>query len=217
MSALSEDMKQALEEITRIGLVPVATVHDAGLAAPVADALMSGGLPCVEFTFRTSAAAEAIRIVSGRNDMLVGAGTVLTTDQVEEAVDAGAGFIIAPGINPSVVKRCLEKGVLVIPGVATPTDIELAMSFGLNVLKFFPAAAMGGLAMLKALHGPYRSVRFIPTGGINASNLGEYLRHPGVAACAGSWVVKSDLVEGRQFDQIARLAREAVEVVRGAQ
>ncbi len=208
-------MTEMMEKIEAMRIVPVVAIHDAAQAGPLADALVAGGLPCAEITFRTDAAAEAIAVIAKRGDMLVGAGTVLTTGQADQAIDAGAGFVVSPGTNPKVVEHCLSRGVPVAPGIATPTDIELAMSLGLEVLKFFHAEAMGGLKTLKAVSAPYGKVRFIPTGGINASNLREYLDFPKVIACGGSWMVKSDLIADGQFDRITEMTAQAVKVAKG--
>jgi len=206
-------MPTALETISQIKIVPVVAIHDAGHSDALADALIEGGLPCAEITFRTAAAADAIRILAGRGDMLVGAGTVLTIEQVQQAVDAGAAFIVAPGINPKVVGYCQEQNIPITPGVATPTDIEIALDLGLKTLKYFPAEAFGGLKTLNAVSAPYTAVKFIPTGGINAGNVIAYLAHPKVVACGGSWMVKSTLIDDGRFDKITTLTREAVSLV----
>lgn len=203
-------MDEVLKRIGELKLVPVVVIEDAKDSGPLADALAAGGLPLAEITFRTEAAPEAIRTMAARGDLLVGAGTVLTVDQVKSAVDAGARFIVSPGINPKVVGYCVEKGIPVTPGICTPTDIETALGFGLKVVKFFPAEALGGLKLLKAMSAPYGMMRFIPTGGINASNLPGYLAFPKVLACGGSWMVKKDLIAAGRFDEIEGLTREAV-------
>jgi len=207
-------MPTALEEVLQMKIVPVVAIHDAGHSDALADALIEGGLPCAEITFRTAAAAVAIRTMAKRGDMLVGAGTVLTIDQVKLAVDAGARFMVAPGLNPRVVGYCQERNIPITPGVATPTDIETALDLGLKILKYFPAEAFGGLKTLKAISAPYTALKFIPTGGINAGNVVAYLEHPKVVACGGSWMVKSALIAGGQFDKIASLTREAVNLVK---
>lgn len=191
-------------------LLPVIALDSAADAAPLADALVAGGLPVAEITFRTAAAAEAIQTMAARGDMIVGAGTVLSIDQVRQAVDAGATFMVSPGCNPKVIEYCVSRGIPITPGVATPTDIELAYSFGLSLLKFFPAEALGGVEMLKALSAPYAGIRFIPTGGIHAGNLRSYLDLPSVAACGGSWMVAPKLIAAGDFQQIRDLTREAV-------
>jgi 2-dehydro-3-deoxyphosphogluconate aldolase/(4S)-4-hydroxy-2-oxoglutarate aldolase len=206
-------MPTALEKVLQMKIVPVVAIHDAGHSDALANALVEGGLPCAEITFRTAAAADAMRAMAKRGDMLVGAGTVLTIDQVKQAVDAGATFMVAPGLNPKVVGYCRDLNIPIIPGVATPTDIETALDLGLKILKYFPAEAFGGLKTLKAISAPYPAVKFIPTGGINADNVIAYLEHPNVAACGGSWMVKSALIAAGQFDKITSLTREAVNLV----
>jgi 2-dehydro-3-deoxyphosphogluconate aldolase/(4S)-4-hydroxy-2-oxoglutarate aldolase len=206
-------MPTALEKVLQMKIVPVVAIHDAGHSDALADALIEGGLPCAEITFRTGAAADAIRTMAKRGNMLVGAGTVLTIDQVKQAVDAGAAFMVAPGLNPRVVGYCREHNIPIIPGVATPTDIETALDLGLKILKYFPAEAFGGLKTLKAISAPYIAVKFIPTGGITADNVTAYLEHPKVVACGGSWMVKSALIVAGQFDKITSLTREAVNLV----
>lgn len=202
------------EVIARCGIVPVVKLDDAKDALPLADALIAGGLPLSEITFRTNAAEEAIRITATeRPDMLVGAGTVLSIEQADKAIAAGAKFIVSPGLNPIVVKHCQSRNVPIFPGVCTPTEIEAALGLGLTCLKFFPAESFGGLSTLKALCGPYVDVRFMPTGGINTKNIEEYLSFPKIVACGGSWMVAADLIANGQFDKIAELTREAVAVV----
>jgi 2-dehydro-3-deoxyphosphogluconate aldolase/(4S)-4-hydroxy-2-oxoglutarate aldolase len=208
-------MTQILEEIGQLALMPVVKIENAEHATQLAEALVAGGLPRAEITFRTEAAEEAIgRIASAFPEIVLGAGTVLSVDQAERAVDAGAQFIVAPGFNPKVVDWCLEHGVPVTPGVATATEIEMALDKGLDILKFFPAEALGGVRMLKAMAGPYGGVKFIPTGGINAGNLAGYLELPMVHACGGSWLAPSKLISAEAFDEITRVAREAVAVAR---
>lgn len=208
-------MNEVLERIQKIGIVPVVVLNDAKDAAPLAQALCEGGLPCAEVTFRTDAAEESIRIMSEQfPDMLVGAGTVLTTDQVDRAVAAGAKFIVSPGLNPKVVKYCVEKGILITPGCTNPSDIEQALEYGLEVVKFFPAEPAGGLKMIKAMAAPYVGVKFMPTGGINQNNVKDYLAYDRILACGGSWMVKGSLVDAGEFDKIRELAKEAVEIVK---
>lgn len=205
-------MNEVLEEIHRLRVVPVVAIKDVKDAEPLAQALIDGNLPCAEITFRTDAAEDSIHILAKRGDILVGAGTVLNIDQVKTAVDAGAKFIVSPGFNPKVVQYCLDNDIPVIPGVCTPSDISLALDFGLEVVKFFPAEAFGGLQTLKAISAPYSMVRFIPTGGIGPETLVEYLSFPKVFACGGSWMVASDLISSGNFYEIRRLTREAVEL-----
>jgi 2-dehydro-3-deoxyphosphogluconate aldolase/(4S)-4-hydroxy-2-oxoglutarate aldolase len=199
-------------ELKKHRIVPVVVLDDADHAPPLAEALLAGGLPVAEVTFRTAAAADAIRKLADRGDMLVGAGTVLTCEQVDRAVDAGAQFIVAPGTNPAVVSHAMERGVPMYPGVATPTDIETALALGVTTLKFFPAGAFGGLATLKAVSAPYGDVQFIPTGGVNIDNLAEYLGFPKVLACGGTWLAKKDMIAAGEFNVITDLTRAAVNV-----
>ena len=208
-------MNEVLEKIQEIGIVPVVVLDDAKDAAPLAKALCEGGLPCAEVTFRTAAAEESIRIMSEQfPEMLVGAGTVLTTEQVDRAVAAGAKFIVSPGMNPRIVKYCVEKGILITPGCANPSDIEQALENGLDVVKFFPAEPAGGLKMIKAMAAPYVGVKFMPTGGINQNNVKDYLAYDRILACGGSWMVKGDMVAAGEFDKIKELAAEAVDIVK---
>ena len=204
-------MNHIFDKLANIKLVPVIVIKDAEKAVPLAQALCAGGLPCAEVTMRTPQAADAIRAISqAMPDMLLGAGTVLTPAQVDIATNAGAKFIVSPGLNPKVVEYCLSKNIPVLPGVCTPSEVELGLSLGLTALKFFPAEAAGGTAMLKALSGPYGGVRFMPTGGITQKNLHEYLGIKTVFACGGSWMVKDDLIDAGNFEAITSLTREAV-------
>ena len=207
-------MSDVLQRLKELRVIPMIALEDAATADPLADALVSGGLPCVEITFRTEAAEEGMKATARRGDVLLGAGTVLTPEQVDRAADAGAAFIVTPGMNPKVVERALEKNVPITPGVVTPTDIELAMSFGLTAVKFFPAEAYGGLKTIKALSGPYGDMRFIPTGGINSDNLAEYLAFPKILACGGSWLAKKEMIRDGKFDEIESLARQAVDIAK---
>ena len=209
-------MQSVMDKIGELKVVPVVAIQDAADADGLAEALLKGGLPCAEITLRTAAAQEAIRRVARHKDMLVGAGTVLKVEQVKAAIDAGAEFIVAPGLNPKVVQFCLSQDIPVTPGVCNPTDIEMALDLGLKILKFFPAEAAGGIKLLKAVCAPYNMVKFIPTGGIGPANLADYLKHPKVFACGGSWMVKSDMIAQGRFDTIERLTREAVELVQTA-
>lgn len=204
-------MNKVLDEIYRIGIVPVIALNDVKDAKPLAAALIEGGLPCAEVTFRTDAAEEAIRIMTKEfPDMLVGAGTVLTVEQVDRAVDAGARFIVSPGLNPEVVRYCVEKEIPVCPGTSNPSDIEQAIALGLDTVKFFPAEASGGIAMIKAMSAPYTNMKFMPTGGINAKNMNDYLSFDRIIACGGSWMVKGDLIKAGDFEKIRSLTLEAV-------
>ena len=208
-------MNEILAQIKRLGIVPVVAIEEAADAVKLGEALIKGGLPCAEITFRTEAAADAIRALSqSYPEMLVGAGTVLTVVQAQIALNAGAKFIVTPGFDADVVDWCLEKGMPIVPGVMTPTEINMGLKKGLNVLKFFPAEAAGGVKSLKAISGPYRGVKFIPTGGIRPSNLKDYLSLPAVLACGGSWLVKKDLISAGEFETITRLSKEAVGMVR---
>ena len=208
-------MNNVLEQIREFGIVPVVVINDAKDAEPLAKALCEGGLPCAEVTFRTAAAEESIRIMAEKfPNMLIGAGTVITTEQVDRAVAAGAKFIVSPGINPKIVKYCQEKGVLITPGCITPSEVEVAIECGLSTVKFFPAEPAGGLEMIKAMAAPYVNMTFMPTGGINAKNVKEYLAFNKIVACGGSWMVKGDLVKAGNFDKIVELTKEAVEIVK---
>ena len=206
-------MATVIDKLAELKLIPVVKIVDAADTTALCEALLEGALPCAEFTFRTDAGPEAIRIAAARGDMLVGAGTVLTVDQVKKAVDNGAEFIVSPGFNPKVVGYCVENSIIIAPGTSCPTDIEAALGFGLDVVKFFPAEAFGGIKTLKAISGPYNMMRFIPTGGINAVNILEYLSLPQVIACGGSWMVKADLIADGEFAKIAALAREATDSI----
>lgn len=191
-------------------------MDDAKEAKPLAEALVKGGLPCAEVTFRTAAAEESIRIMASEfPEMLVGAGTVLTTEQVDRAVNAGAKFIVSPGLNPKVVQYCIDKGVPVTPGTSNPSDVEQAIELGLEVVKFFPAEAAGGLNMIKSMAAPYTQMKFMPTGGISAKNICEYLAFDKIIACGGSWMVKKDLVVAGKYDEIQALTEEAVRTMLG--
>jgi 2-dehydro-3-deoxyphosphogluconate aldolase/(4S)-4-hydroxy-2-oxoglutarate aldolase len=205
-------------KIATLKLVPVVKIEKAEDALALGQALLAGGLPVAEITFRTEAAEESIRSLCAKlPEMLIGAGTVLTVDNVKRAEDAGAQFMVAPGFNPKVVDYCLANGILVVPGVNSPTDVEMGLDRGLDVLKFFPAEASGGLKMLKALSGPYSGVQFMPTGGINSKNLLEYLAFDRVLACGGTWMVEPAMIAAGRFDEITRLTREAVELIASAQ
>ena len=208
-------MTDLLEKLGRLGVVPVVKIERAEDAVELGRALLAGGLPCAEITFRTAAAEEAIRrISSSLPEIIVGAGTVLSVDQADKAVSAGARFIVSPGFNPKVMDWCLQNEIPVTPGVLTPTEIDMALDRGLSILKFFPAEAIGGIAVLKAISAPYGGVKFIPTGGINRDNLADYLALPSVHCCGGSWLVKAILISAGKFDEITELARAAMSVVR---
>jgi len=209
-------MNEISEKIFKLGIVPVIVLNNSKDAAPLAKALCDGGLPCAEVTFRTEAAEDSIRIMAEAfPDMLVGAGTVLTTEQVDRAMAAGAKFIVSPGLNPKVVKYCVGKGFTIIPGCTNPSDIEQAIECGLEVVKFFPAEASGGVNMIKAMAAPYTKMKFMPTGGINAKNLNTYLDFNKIIACGGSWMVNNDLIKSGDFEGITALTNEAVSSMLG--
>lgn len=191
-------------------VIPVVVLDDAAPAVPLADALSAGGIHVAEVTFRTAAAVPVIRAMAGRDDMVVGAGTVINAEQVDRAADAGARFIVSPGLLPEVVNRARELDLPVVPGTVTPTEIMTALSLGIDLVKFFPAATFGGPAALKALGAPFPQVRFVPTGGVSPDNVADYLALPNVAAVGGSWMVSQKLVSDGAFDEITRLSREAV-------
>lgn len=206
-----------LDRIHACGVIPVVLPPIPAVASTLGETLVEAGLPCIEVTFRADGAAQAIeRIRAGVPAMLVGAGTVLTLAQARAAIDAGAQFLVSPGTNPEVVDLALREGVPIFPGVATPTEIEANLARGLDVLKLFPAEVLGGVRFLKAVIGPYRAVRFLPTGGIVPGNLGEYLAQPNVIACGGTWIAPPATVEAGNLDAVAQQAREAAGLVRAA-
>lgn len=208
-------MNEVLMKIGQMGIVPVVVLNDVKNAVPLAQSLINGGLPCAEVTFRTEAAQQSIAEISKNfPQMFVGAGTVLTTEQVDRAVDAGAKFIVSPGFNPKVVEYCIKKGYPVTPGIMTPTELEMALEFGLDVVKFFPAENAGGLKMIKAMAAPYTKMKFMPTGGINPQNVREYLQCDKILACGGSWMVKGDLINSGNFAEIEELTKEASQIVK---
>ena len=206
---------EIIDRLQELAIIPVVSISKLEYALPLAESLLEGGLPCAEITFRTAAAAESISQVRVRfPEILLGAGTVLTVEQAESAAEAGAQFIVSPGTNPPVVQFCLSNSMMVFPGVCTPTEIEMALSHGIDVLKFFPAEPMGGVKFLKSISAPYGRVRFIPTGGIDAENLAAYLAFDRVLACGGSWMVKPELINSGDFDRIRELVTEAVGMVK---
>lgn len=208
-------MGEILTKLQQYGVLPVVVLDDAKDARGLAKALIEGGLPCAEVTFRTDAAEEAIQIISKEYpEMIVGAGTVLTIDQAKRAIDAGAKFIVSPGINEEVVKYVLSRNIPMIPGTCTPTDVDKAVTLGITDVKFFPAEVAGGVAMMKAIAAPYTNVNFIPSGGINQSNLKEYLSYNRILFCGGSWMVKKDLITNQEFDTIKELTKETVQMVK---
>lgn len=205
-----------MKTIFEIGIIPVIAIDDPEKAVPLAKALVAGGLPAAEVTFRTAAAEESIRRICAEvPEMLVGAGTVLTREQADRAIAAGSQFIVSPGFNPDITRYVLEKGVAMMPGTATPGEMEQAMSMGLNVVKFFPAEQNGGVAKLKALAGPYGSLRWMPTGGMNTKNMMDYLNFDRIIACGGTWMVKKELIENEQWEEITRICKEAVKTMLG--
>lgn len=206
-------MNEVFKRIGEIGIVPVIKLNDPGNAYPLAKAMIKGGIPVAEVTFRAAGAPKAITAMRDSfPNMLVGAGTVLTKDHAAEAIDAGASFIVAPGFNHEVVKYVCSRNVPVLPGVMTPTEIETALNEGLDTVKVFPAEAAGGIEMIKAMAAPYSNVRFVPTGGINIDNIEKYLAYDRILACGGSWMVKESLIDSGQFDKITELCREAVQI-----
>ncbi|MBO4390223.1 MAG: bifunctional 4-hydroxy-2-oxoglutarate aldolase/2-dehydro-3-deoxy-phosphogluconate aldolase [Lachnospiraceae bacterium] len=212
---MSEKCEAVFKRFEEIGIIPVVVLNDAKDALPLGKALMEGGLPAAEVTFRTAAAEESIRIMSENfPDMLVGAGTVLTTEQVDRAVAAGAKFIVAPGLDEEVVKYCLERDIPVCPGTQTASEMMAALKLGLTRVKFFPAENAGGLKMIKAIGAALTALRFMPTGGINAENVKEYLKSDKIFCAGGSWMVKGDLIKAGEFDKIRTMAAEAAEIVK---
>lgn len=208
--------KQMEEKFAELKVVPVVVLDDAKDAVPLAKALCEGGIPCAEVTFRTAAARDSIKAMAeAYPDMLVGAGTVLKTEQVDSAVEAGAKFIVSPGFDPEIVDYCLEKGIPVFPGCITPSEVAQAVKRGLKVVKFFPAEQFGGIATIKALSAPYVGLKFMPTGGISAKNLKEYLACKPIVACGGSWMVKKDMIQAGEFDKIRELTAEAAALANG--
>jgi len=204
-------MKEIFKQFQTLGIVPVVKINSSKNAVDLAKALCKGGLPAAEITFRTDAAEESIRqIAKNVPEVCVCAGTVLTVENAKRAVDAGAKFLISPGTNAKVVKWCVDNGVTIIPGCANPSDVEVCMEFGLEVVKLFPAEVVGGVKMLKALSGPYGNMMFMPTGGINTKNVAEYLALKNVLACGGSWMVPEKAIDDREFDTIEKLTRDAV-------
>ena len=205
-----------IEKLSLAGIVPVIKVEDANDAVPLCKALADGGLPVAEITFRSDAAEESIRRVHAQlPEVILGAGTVLTTEQVDHAVAAGATYIVSPGLNPEVVKHCQKVGVPIVPGCANPSDIEVALSLGLKTVKFFPAEALGGLNLIKAMSAPYGGVTFLPTGGIGENNLLDYLSFPKIVACGGSWMVDQKALEAKDWAKIETLTRNAVTLMLG--
>lgn len=211
----SANTEKVLKQFSEVGIIPVVVMNDAKDAAPLGKALMEGGLPAAEITFRTDAAEESIKIMAENYpDMLVGAGTVLTKEQVDRAVAAGAKFIVSPGFDAEIVKYCLEKDIPVCPGIQTPSELIQAVNLGLDHVKFFPAENAGGLSMINAVGAAFPKVRFMPTGGISADNVVPYLQSSRIFCCGGSWMVKGDLIKAGDFDTIKKLVAEAAEIVK---
>ena len=207
-------MENIMVQIEKTGVIPVVVINDVEDAEPLAQALCEGGLPCAEVTFRTAAAEESIRKMTDiYPNMLIGAGTVLTTEQVDRAVVAGAKFIVSPGFDPEGVDYCILKQIPVFPGCITPSEVAQAVKRGLKVVKFFPAAQFGGVSTIQALAAPYVGLKFMPTGGVNAKNLADYLQCKSIIACGGSWMVKSDLIKAGEFEKIKDMTKEAVSLV----
>ncbi|MCL2218016.1 MAG: bifunctional 4-hydroxy-2-oxoglutarate aldolase/2-dehydro-3-deoxy-phosphogluconate aldolase [Defluviitaleaceae bacterium] len=206
-------MQPIFEKLAKMRIVPVIVINDPSKAVDLAKALCDGGLPCAEVTFRTAGAAEAIRAMTQAfPEMLVGAGTILTTEQADKAIDAGAKFLVSPGLNPEIVRYAQSKGIPMLPGICTPSELEQGLSLGLEMLKFFPAEAAGGIPMLKSFASPYGAVKFMPTGGLTPSNVKDYLALKNVFACGGSWMVKDELIATGDFAKITELTKEAVEL-----
>ena len=203
------------ERFEDFGVVPVVVLDDVKDALPLAKALTEGGLPCAEVTFRTEAAEESIKVMAeAYPDMVVGAGTVLTIEQVDAAVKAGAKFIVSPGFDPEIVDYCLKKEIPIFPGCVTPSEVAQAVKRGLKVVKFFPAEPAGGVVMIKAMAAPYNQLRFMPTGGIGTQNLKDYLEFDKIICCGGSWMVKADLIKNGEFEKICKLTKEAKELAK---
>lgn len=209
-------MNQVFARIADLGIVPVVKIDDANNAVPLGKALIDGGLPVAEITFRTAAAEEVINnLTSKLPELLVGAGTVLNVDQARRAIAAGAKFIVSPGFIPTVVEYCLQENISITPGCSNPTDLAMAVNYGLEVVKFFPADSIGGLPALKAMSAPYNMLKFLPTGGVNAINLRDYLSFPKVIACGGSWMVKDEFIKNHDFAKITQLTSEAIQIMLG--
>jgi 2-dehydro-3-deoxyphosphogluconate aldolase/(4S)-4-hydroxy-2-oxoglutarate aldolase len=209
-------VNKTLKRIGELGIIPVVKIEKAEDALPLGKALIAGDLPIAEITFRTSAAEESIKTLTGElPNLLVGAGTVLTIEQTKKAISAGAKFIVSPGFNPKVVDYCIENDIPVTPGINNPTQIEMALERGIKLVKFFPAEASGGLSLLKSMSAPYNEIKFIPTGGITPDNLCDYLSHPKVHACGGSWMVKSELISSGHLSEITRITKEAISTMLG--
>lgn len=208
-------MDDIFDSLARYRVIPLVVIDDSAFASALGDALVEGGLPVAEVTFRTEAAEMTIRTLAGRGDIVVGAGTCLSCEQVDRAIDAGARFVVAPGTNPRVVEHALHRGIPIIPGVATATEIEGALALGVNLLKFFPAETLGGTRMLTALAAPYSEVRFMPSGGITPENLPSYLALHSVSACGGSWLTPRELIASQDFEGVKALVKQVATILRG--
>ena len=207
-------MDMILNKIEETGIIPVIVLKEIDKAQILGKTLLENGLACAEITFRTEIAADVIRIMKDAfPEMLLGAGTVLTKEQADQAIEAGASFIVSPGLNPEIVKYCQKKNILIIPGIATPGELEMAWNLGLRVVKFFPAELSGGLAMIQAMAAAYTDMRFMPTGGISPQNVSCYLKDKHILACGGSWMVKENLIEAGEFELIGKLSKEAAAIV----
>ena len=208
-------MDKIFTQIQDIASTPVVVLHKIDDVDPLISALLEGGLPCAEVTFRSDLAEQSISLIAKKYpNILLGAGTVLTIEQADRAMASGATFLVCPGLNPKLVEYCLKKNYPICPGVMTPSELDLAVSYGLDAVKFFPSEQVGGVSMIKAISAPYPDVRFMPTGGINASNVGKYLAFEKVFACGGCWMVKSNLVDEGRFDEVVRLTKEAVSIIK---
>lgn len=206
-------MNNFFEDIKRVGIIPVIKINDSEKAVPLARALLAGGINAAEITFRSEAAAKSIELMSQIEGLTLCAGTILTVQQAEEAIAAGARAIVSPGTNPEVVEFCIDSGIPVIPGCATPSEVECCMAMGLDTVKLFPAEVVGGVKMLKALAGPYFNMKFMPTGGINPENAAEYLKLKSVVACGGSWIAEEKAIDAGDFDKITQEAKKAAQIV----
>jgi 2-dehydro-3-deoxyphosphogluconate aldolase/(4S)-4-hydroxy-2-oxoglutarate aldolase len=212
------NMSNMIKKLENYGIIPIVKIDQIGNAIPLAEALMKGNLPLIEITFRTAIAADAIKLLHEKfPSMLIGAGTVLTVEQVKSAVAAGAEFIVTPGFNPKVVGYCTENNIPVVPGINSPTQIELAIELGVEAVKFFPAEVCGGVEFIKAVSGPFEQIKFVATGGITLDNLNSYLSTKNVIACGGSWMVKSDVIAEKKFEEITKSAAESIGRILGFQ
>ncbi|UCG26904.1 MAG: bifunctional 4-hydroxy-2-oxoglutarate aldolase/2-dehydro-3-deoxy-phosphogluconate aldolase [Bacteroidales bacterium] len=208
-------MNEIIDKLKSFRIVPIITLEDPGDIVPLGEALISGGLPIAEITFRTGAAVDALKLASRKfPDFFLGAGTILSAEQVDIAFSSGARFMVTPGFNPRVVDHCIKKKITIIPGLNTPTQIEQALERGIEYVKFFPAEASGGIPFINAVAAPYGRVRFMATGGINAGNLKNYLSNKYIFACGGSWMVRKELIESGNFAKITRLVKESLEIIR---